>query len=137
LLLLLPLVVQSAGPAAAGGGIDGDCGDGDLCLFFDANQQGCVWDSGYGEDFRNEHYISCPDRGLNDSASSYRNNRPVEWLLLFENPHYKGATYCIGPHASGNVPAAFNDKASSSSTAGSEQMTPDVVRKNCKWVDTD
>jgi Peptidase inhibitor family I36 len=137
LLLLLPVGLQMVVPFEAQAGIDGTCGEGDLCLWMDANQQGCLWDNGVHEDYRKERYTTCPDRSMNDSVSSYRNDRGVDWLVMWENPNFKGAAYCVGPKASGNVQPGFNDKASSSTLLGNDQMTPENVRKLCKWVDTD
>jgi hypothetical protein len=103
----------------------------------DANQQGCLWHGGtISDDFRKDRYTTCPDRSPNDSVSSYRNDRGADWYVLWENPKNKGAAYCIGPKASGNVDPAFNDKASSSTIYGNDDMTLEA-RKACKWIDTD
>jgi hypothetical protein len=101
----------------------------------DANQQGCLWHgSTTADDFRKVRYTTCPDRSLNDSVSSYRNDTGSDWYVLWEKPKNKGAAYCIGPKASGNIALGFNDKANSSGIYGNDEMTPDA-RKACKWVD--
>jgi hypothetical protein len=134
--LLLPLGLQIFGSVEARAVPDGTCGVGEFCLWMDANQQGCFWHGAVtNEDFRKVRYTTCPDRSLNDSVSSYKNDRGSDWYVLYDNPQYKGAAYCLGPKASGNVDPGFNDKASSSFIYPSEQMTPEARRKGCRWVD--
>ena len=134
-LLLLPIGLQILVPVEARA--EG-CGVGEFCLWMDANEQGCLWHGATThEDFRKLRYGTCPDKGLNDSVTAYRNGSAGEWYVLYENPQYKGAAYCIGPKASGNVAPGFNDKASSSAIFQNEDVTPEVVREGCKWADTD
>jgi hypothetical protein len=114
---------------------DGACEGSELCLWMDANAQGCLYDSGYpnpgGEDLRKLRYNTCPSTSLNDNISSYRNGLH-DWLVLWEDVG-KGTTYCIGPRASGNVLPAFNDKATTMVSVEPASYDP----KGCRYIDAD
>jgi len=115
---------------------NGNCEPGETCLWMDANFANCEYDGWDEADFRKVHYATCRDKLLNDSATSYK-NMTDDWYILSENPNGGGARYCIGPHATGNVQPAFNDKASSAGTVPADDVTPDAIRQSCKFVDTD
>jgi len=111
------------------------CEPDEVCLWMDANYQGCSYDGEgpwFGADLRKLHYTTCPSVNMNDNITSYRNMLRRNWLVLWEDQG-KGATYCIAPQASGNVAPGFNDKASS-------MIAPepsDFDRKECRYVDSD
>jgi len=140
---LAAVLLITAAPDAQAAHKDRACDAGESCFWKDANASGCIYDydpfqrPGKGDDardFTKARYVSCPGDSLNDSISSYRNNVEGLLIILYEHTNNAGATFCIYPGASGNVPPAFNDKASSMGGVPEGRGFHDV---NCTYQDRD
>lgn len=91
-------------------GADVSCDDREVCLWENANFQGCFADeedtNGNWEKYSQwDNCSGSPDR----KVSSYRSRWPG-WILFYENTRADGRILCIAPFASGNVPREFNDR---------------------------
>jgi len=136
----LPSTTHPAQAAVA----NGICEDGELCLWRDADFQGCLFDlpldgarpAGWNpDDFRKARYKTCGNVSVNDSLTSYQ-LRGDYYVSFWEHPGTKGANYCVGPRAGGNVDPPINDKASSL-RGGHRNDVHDDELKTCRVIDHD
>ena len=120
LLFGLPWIVPPG--ASAGMACDGP----GPCVYEHADQNGCRYMvGGYAGDLKQERFDDCPDQNIDDKISSFWNPTTDRWAVLHEHPGQRGASFCIRPGARGNIPASFNDKASS--------ITAFIGSKPSKW----
>jgi hypothetical protein len=136
-VMVVGFQLGASGPPATAVDKNGVCDDGDVCLWRDGNLRGCLYDSDANNDddntnFTNVRYNTCPKISLNDSVTSYFNNRDT-WLELYEHALYQGFHYCVAPRARGNVVAGFDNKASSYTRRPVNMMD----EQRCNHVDRD
>jgi hypothetical protein len=103
-----------------------DCTGVVICLYENANQQGCRYGVSRAiGDLKKERFSDCPKKDVNDKISSFSNPTDYHWAVLHEDTFSKGAIFCVRPSATGNIPGEFNDKASGIS------RTENAVPRGC------
>ncbi len=114
------LLGVGAGTANAAGLYDGVCGDYDaVCLYWDSNQQGSVYDSdSYAWDLAGTKFIGAgagQGQLVKNNAASARNNTDC-WLKVYYDEGYSGAVDWIAPHSAANLHYTWNNEASYTAT---------------------
>ena len=122
LLLLVVSLQWSVSPSASA---EVDCEGRFSCVHEHSGQTGCRFAVHGSEPRLNEsRYFNCGE-DVEDSISSF-SNPTQNWFVLYEHPNYKGASLCIRPGASGDLPRSLNDKVSSIHASG-----PGMPAKGC------
>jgi hypothetical protein len=113
-------LVGLAAPASAEVGKNGVCETGDLCLYFQTQQRGPVFDLFSADANFNPETFPGTQIAANNNTRSYRNRDNFYWRV-YDGPNFTGTEIlCIAPGDRGNFSTRDYDRASSarfSSTA--------------------